>query len=655
MSKAADPVENMPFLGYTSQSKAVEDTKAKGSVHETPPRKHGIIPSARSFFSWSFLVALFGWPGLVILGQLLLQTGAWGFFAVLQYQGGVSLPHRVAVSAKNNPHTVEWISTQISTILAFCSTFLFSYGVRQAITLHLRGEGMSLAEFVSSTQIATGGLIFNPRKQLRLTLIAGGVMILTGVQTAGWNALLTPRSIYIDTPLVGHELDLSSHILEQMNNTDAVEYCVEYGTRQAPFMVGQAESGYTAVKGVLGLPATLTVMDKSFNASTGGILPLSLESVDASSWFQNSGELPSTIKPSWELHDGLDTSYRLTQQGFSADVSCSFLNDSNPFIHSLFVGNTSIQGWETPTLGASQINYNTLRANCTNDDDQIHALNFNGAYTYANAPNYLLIVLCPNDHSYTIAMRGNGVYQFMKDTVCTVTPKIISADVSYQSTFVNVTIRSSETAAPVNVHAPPTIAVAETISNMLFWSQAIDANGVGDKIRSLVAAVDPDLGGHSVLNTTEQYLRGVVEYSATVFRACLASNPQFTAALPSSDSMNFPTSGIFQTETVGWEQFPNVTVLQLVPGAIVAVLTTVIVIGAVAHHAADPKGEHFNPSDAMHLMAASSAGGLKQVFDSGVHKDIQAAERVVISLGTSVVGGLSSRDRVSPVATDHPV
>jgi hypothetical protein len=38
---------------------------------------------------------------------------------------------------------------------------------------------------------------------------------------------------------------------------------------RAPFIVGQTDSGYAAVKGDLSLPATFNVMDQAFNRSTG--------------------------------------------------------------------------------------------------------------------------------------------------------------------------------------------------------------------------------------------------------------------------------------------------------------------------------------------------------------------------------------------------
>jgi hypothetical protein len=45
-----------------------------------------------------------------------------GFFVTVQSRGGIALPPHLAGTAKANPHTVAWLSTQISTILVFLST-----------------------------------------------------------------------------------------------------------------------------------------------------------------------------------------------------------------------------------------------------------------------------------------------------------------------------------------------------------------------------------------------------------------------------------------------------------------------------------------------------------------------------------------------------
>lgn len=78
--------------------------------------------------------------------------------------------------------------------------------------------------------------------------------------------------------------------------------------------------------------------------------------------------------------------------------------------------------------------------------------------------------------------------------------------------------------------------------------------------------------------------------------------------------MSISTNGTFYTETIGWIHTSPVTLLELIPGTVVAILTIYTVIVAVAQHAGDQKGDNFDPSDVTHLVAASAAGGLSDVF-----------------------------------------
>ncbi|KAK7058133.1 hypothetical protein R3P38DRAFT_3547581 [Favolaschia claudopus] len=645
----------IPFLGPSmTASDLGQDSKIDEGFGRTV---EGDSPT-RKFVLRYFFARLIGWPGAVICGQLLLQTLAWGFFGTVQHRGGIALPHGLAVSAKDNPHTVEWISTQVSTILAFFSTFsafgftyllpsisLFSWGMRQSITLHLRGDGMSLGAFVSYIKISSRSLILSPRKRTKLTLVAVIVFLLTGVQTAGWSALITPRSIFIETPLQGHELDFYSPLLRQMNKLDAVEYCIENSTNGPAFIVGQTESGYTAVKGDLGLPATFTVMEYSFNLSTGGILPLTLEPVNASTWFRNTSTIPSTIRPDSELPRGLDSEYSLAQQGFTADVKCNFMNNSDDIRKTLFIANTTVKDWEDTSVFPSQINFNTLYSHCLNENDQVW-MNWTGAYTLANQPNYLLMIGCPSNDtsSYTIAFNASpkGIYWFMRTMICTVTPKINHVDVSYKAAFINITgATENSNSVLADIHAPPVVAAMNTLSQMTSFTQAIDTNGVGDKLKSLVSAADTSYGDSTVLRTTEEYIRGSVEYSATVFKACLASSQTFLAALPKDNKMTIYTSGTHQTETMGWTHSASyVTAIELLPGAIIALITIIVVFAAVAKHAADPKyDEYFDPSDALHLVAASANGGLDSVFVRKERRDIESAEDTMVFLGSTAARG----------------
>ncbi|KAJ7842826.1 hypothetical protein B0H14DRAFT_2779954 [Mycena olivaceomarginata] len=565
----------VPFLGHPSATSELEHLKV--DADENPFHRdtfgHRRIPRQprRKFLSWQFLSKLMGWPAIVICGQLILQAAAWGFFLVVQRRGGISLSHRLAVSAKANPHIVEWILTQIATILAFFSTLLFSWGIRGSITLHLHGDGMSFASFISFIKISTRSLILNPRRRI-LSLMSIVILTLTGVQTAGWSALITPRAVVISTPLTGHDIDLSSPLLRQMlGNSKVLDSCVVASTSLAAFMVGQTESGYTAVQGDLGFPAIFTMMDQPFNLSTAGISPLTLSPLNASTWFPNITTIPATVKPVWELPDGLDSSYSLSQQ------------------------------------------------DCVADDN----LTFN--------PNYLLMIACPSRDNYQLIFYGGptGLYDFMETTVCTVSPKITNVEVDY-SHVINTRTRPDGTLA--DIAAPPTLSAMNTLFDMVYFSQAIATNSMGDKLRALITEVDDKtLSDSTILRNTEEYIRGVTEYSASVFRACLSVNTDFLDALPSD--MSISTNGTFYTETIGWIH-TTVTLLELIPGTIVAILTIYTVVVAVAQHAGDEKGVDFDPTDATHLVAASAAGGLNNMFVGTKEEDIRAVEDGNVFLST---------------------
>ncbi|KAF8188943.1 hypothetical protein K438DRAFT_967177 [Mycena galopus ATCC 62051] len=620
----------VPFLGHPPATSELEhlnvDADEKPFHRDTSGHRRIPRQPRRKSLSWQFLSKLMGWPAIVICGQLILQAVAWGFFLVVQRRGGISLPHRLAASAKANPHIVEWISTQIATILAFFSTLLFSWGIRGSITLHLRGDGMSFAAFISFIKISTRSLILNPRRRI-LSLMSIVILILTGVQTAGWSALITPRPVVISTPLTGHDIDLSSPLLRQMlGGNEVLDSCVVASTSLAAFMVGQTESGYTAVQGDLGFPATFTMMDQPFNLSTAGISPLTLSPLNASTWFPNITTIPATVKPVWELPDGLDSSYSLSQQGFTADVSCKYGDSPDNTVPTLFFENNTVKDWTNPRIQSGDITHFRLSSDCVADDNL--TFNVTEAYTLANQPNYLLMIACPSRDNYQLIFYGGpiGLYNFMETTVCTVSPKITNVEVDY-SHVINARTKPDGTLA--DIAAPPTLSAVNTLFDMVYFSQAIATNSMGDKLRALITeADDKTLSDSTILRNTEEYIRGVTEYSTSVFRACLSINKD---ALPSNLSVS--TNGTFYTETIGWIH-TSVTLLELIPGTIVAILTIYTVVMAVAKHAGDEKGVDFDPTDATHLVAASAAGGLNNVFVGTKEEDIRAVEDGNIYLST---------------------
>ncbi|KAF7348689.1 hypothetical protein MVEN_01387700 [Mycena venus] len=579
----------------------------------------------RTFLSRELLSRLKGWPAMIICGQLLLQALAWGLFAWLQTQRGVALPYRLAGQAKAHPHIVDWIATIIATILAFVSTLLFSHGICKSTTLHMRGDGMSMTAFVSSVKLSTRSLIWD-RKRERLSVLSLAVFLLTGgVQTAGWKALITPYAIDFYGPIVGHEIDLSKPLQQ---NDEVVDFCVVNGTSQPAFIVGETDSGYAAAKGELSesFPSLFTVMDQTFNISTGGIFPLTLFARSSRAWFRNTTTVPATVKSVADLPRGLGSWYLLNQQGFTAEVSCE-LWDPDIF-PPLFTQNTTVKDWATNApLLPNNLTYSTLWSEC--GPVTKFPLNQTYAYTLTDQPNFLSMIACPSQDSYKLIFNAGptGIYRFIATTICTLTPKITNVEVSYYSGVINTV--SNTSAKAVDIGGPATLAAINTLHNMVFFAQAAVSNSVADKLKSLVAEIDGEvLTYNTTLRLMEQYIRGVTEFSTSVFKACLSAYEV--------DTTSVMTEGRLFIDTFGWIHASFLTFFELIPSLVMAIFTIYAVVTTVSRHDVDSRNaESFDPSDPMHLVAASAAGGLDNVFIGTKKEDLQAAEHVDVFLGAS--------------------
>ncbi|KAJ7625171.1 hypothetical protein B0H17DRAFT_1218861 [Mycena rosella] len=478
-----------------------------------------------------FLRKLLGWPGMVICFQVLLQIGAWSFFAVVEARRSVALPYSSAVWVKANPRTVTHISTLISTILASCSSYLFSFGVSRSIGLYLR-RTMSLAALVSTVRISTRTLVLNPRRW-KWSAISILLVIFTGVQTSGWSTLITPAVILIETPANGSELDLTTPVLREMMNSGALDDCIYNST---------------------------------------GILPATLTDFDVSPWFSNSNVIPSAIQGADLRARGLSMNYSMLQQGFSPDVICKFqdlTNDTSPPLRVLT---------DTVTCG-------------------------------------------PVDN-YTLIFNFTGIYEW-PTTVCTLSPKITKVYVEYSdptSVAISSTTTFSDAASP-DPDGPTGLTAAATMHNMVFLAQTAESNIMGDLIDSLLFDVADDKSNQSFL-------------AAMVFRACLSGNGRLPFADGLPGDLTVPTSGTIFTQTMGWTRLSARSTWVLVPGTLVALTTIIVVVVAIAQHAGDPptRRDLFNPSDAMHLVAAAAAGGLSDVFTGTSEEAIKDGERVTVVL-----------------------
>ncbi|KAJ7734135.1 hypothetical protein B0H16DRAFT_1731973 [Mycena metata] len=576
--------------------------------------------SSRHFELGVFLSKLAGWPVIVIGGHLILQAAAWSFFAVVEARMFLALPYSSASWAMNHPHPITLVSTLISTVLAAASSFLFSWGLRQSIAIHLHRKGMSLADFISSVKISSRSLILEPRRW-KWSAPSIALVILTGVQTSGWNALITPLPINVPTPLNGSELDLSSQLLQQMQSSGALDKCV-YGSINLPvFTVGQTESGYGVVKDNLDFPSSLTLMDQTFNVNTAGILPLTLFDAGglfdtkSSSWFPGTTAIPGTLKPLFELPDGLSSNYSTTQQGFTATVQCTFQDVSADTTPSATFSDATVKNWSTgEQLG--NITFSHLTSDCLVPVKS--KLNTTQAYT--DEDDYILMIGCQSAENYTLIFEGSGLYDFMKTMVCTVSPQITTVWVDYSDsdpTLDTISIKNTFDSVPEPAGGPAGLSAVTTMSYAIYFAQGISSNLMGDELRSLLQEVSggDEFADEDVLQYTGEYMRGIAEYSGTVL--------QHEHRLLRD----------FLHPDCGLDARLCHHLLGPLPRTLVALITISVVLLSVARDSAgDGVRPPFDPTNAMHLLAASAAGGLHDVFTGTEEKDIEAARDVNIVL-----------------------
>ncbi|KAK6969145.1 hypothetical protein R3P38DRAFT_3147630 [Favolaschia claudopus] len=601
------------------------------------------------------LSKLWGPAGLVIAGQLILQTLAWTFFGVVWARGIVAIPSMglpKAIWFK----PLSFLFTNISSVLATISTFLFSWGVRQAIVQHLRTEGMSFETFLAGMSISSQQLIkdLKRRKWTALSII---VYVACFEQTSGWNTLLTPQQFVFDDDIWGRDIDLSSSLLQSQFSSGTLDSCVYTSSLRVSLAVGQTQSGFSALNGDLLFPTSNTVLDNDFNTSTGGIFPMAFSEVDSSSWFPETTVFPASLSQPAAASSarGLSWKWSMHQQGFTADVDCQFQDLNAATTPSLFINPDP----RTTNLSQTVPTQFSISSNCAAPPGISTSLPLNSSSAYAFAGNgtngdgYLLMIACNGADSYQLIFVGRGgLYSYLDTTVCTLTPTVthVQADYSWdglaQLTTIDTTTFSN---GKPDIGGPAANSALQTIYNMMMFSQTISTNVVGDQIKSILENVQ-DFQADSIHYALEEYLRGVAEYSGSIFRACLsAQNGTFPNGVPSQ--MTILSTGKLHTEFFGW-QFTASSSWILLPGTFVGLATIYIVLRALAMHPGnDRDGGEFKPDDPLDLVAASAAGGLPGVF-SGSKKDREeAAKRVhmVLEHAPGYGLGLKHRGRISSV------
>lgn len=546
---------------------------------------------------------LLGWPALVISGQLFLQGLGWGFLAAVRSRGPFALPHSTAVWASNNPHLVTLITTLISTLLAGCSSFFFSYALRRSMSLYLL-RPVSLAALGASVSIATRSLVFH-RRHWKWSAVSLLCLIMAGIQTSAWSTLLTPVRINLSTPLVGREIDLASDYVQQLWFGKGSLYGCLAGAQDGTVHASLLDSGYVKGQSYLGVPSAISLLGQGYNASTQGILAATLNDTHLGSW-----SIPATIRSVGPRRSGLSSSYSMSQQGFTANISCGLQTLTN-------VTSPSINTSYTARPGDLSIRRIQVSSDCAQDP---HTM-FNNSLIFTGNGPYMWTIFCDTPNAYTLIAQAWGTSDATSSNytgitgwsntsylVCNIAP-ITTVVSAYYSEAINVKV---ESVSP----APNTTSAGGAAGNVGIFTiyylvgrqQAMQSNSVADQLQGLINTAPPDMGLHAV----EAYLQGVIEMSTSLFRACLSADNKSFGAGEVPANVTKPMHGTWTTQTLGWQRYPSgTTAWVLIPGLFMAFSTVTLVLIAIYRHGGEMGIDRtiFDPSDPLHLIAAASAGG----------------------------------------------
>jgi hypothetical protein len=125
--------------------------------------------------------------------------------------------------------------------------------------------------------------------------------------------------------------------------------------------------------------------------------------------------------------------------------------------------------------------------------------------SYSTSSGYYLSI---SNVNIALIFSGAGLYDFVKTTVCTLTPKITnvwvdysngnSSDDSYDDFFLNSTMINTQTlSGSPDLDGPAGLSAVATIYNMMQFSQGEHTNIVGDQLRSLI--LNGNLGDDAIL------------------------------------------------------------------------------------------------------------------------------------------------------------
>lgn len=540
------------------------------------------------------------------------------------------------------PTVLTLVSTVISTILSVITTLLLSFAVKKAIN-HYITRPISLVKLHTAIALTISQplLRWDYYKLSLLTLIFVGLITLLN---SSWTTLLLPTLLWWPVTINGTDLDLGSSAFNAKLGSDLnAPGHYQSGLDLIDIMASTSGTSATRLAVVGGSESIFAFNGVSYDTSSGGILPAVEDYAGTTSLpikigleYYGGQVAANTSLSKYKGRYGLARTYTVTQQGFSAHINCTNLSALDPNQYSMSFNNftslnTTTTTWEWEAncpLGAGS-GYWSTKAFWEDDSESPY-------------DGLLAIIVCPELLSFVdvtvtkfdVFLQGMAQYSFLNAMVCNVTPYVASFDVTYNQSMISVYQLQH---GPIRLlQNSPNVAafVLNVVSQLSISSQTTYNNPLGE----LLHLIDPN----DINNILENYFRGLVEFSGTYLRSSYSAEGANTDStmqdLYSNPEAFTPLNGIMYVSTYGWDGKRLTYIYILCVFTVIWAVTVAAAVFSLIQERTHPRTcPTFDASNPVHLMVASSAGGLETLArfeDNGALENDRA--RVRLSDGRDV-------------------
>ncbi|KAN0088712.1 hypothetical protein V8E55_005769 [Tylopilus felleus] len=542
----------------------------------------------------------------------------WTFSAVMMFKKIIPLSDYSANWIVKNPSETNMAITVSSTILAMIGSYLLGVTVQHALTFRLP-RGIHFSVVTLWIQLARNSLFLRPR-YLWWTLLSALWLAATHFLTTAWSNLLTPVIVVQNFTANGREVDflspaIATYVRSHLNMPFVPPTARNYSLDPSSLGFMGSITGYLYQAGMSaasdyvqpGYPAFIS----QFNSSTGGVNPTLAQ-----------GQLGFPTPP--QDYQGLSTSYTLTQQGYTANISCMTsssptitLDNSSSAEHTfdtpLHTFDYTLETWSWSTNCSGNGEYYTGEANLLTSN-------------VGSIGNGLFATSSPNNSSYSEQYFSANPNL---PVVCQVTPMVTTLEVHYnQSGLANVTQVLEHTLLPYDswpLASIPGVVIWATY----FLAQGPYSNSLADGLLEAIQLGNATVGG--ITPVLEQYLRGIFEQLGSVIRGNIyAYQWSQHAQQPFPDNMTVPISGIMAVQTIGWKTHPRTHSVALAVITLVTVVTVASGIYALLEAQRqnadlDPPQRtatsEFDPTNLTEVLVASSMGSLAKALSQPEDED----------------------------------